>query len=227
MSGTYTLERVRQAVSSSLFAWLSVYRVRRGGDLQFDGRRPGEGWHAHGYFRCFRWVFDRGRLVRLTVWKRRWRSAEGRTTHSRPPDDLGLRHCALVVFVELWMWLDGPVGLVRARCLGAPADRRPSTRTVQRWLRALLRASLDVQQRIRETIIERCEPRPAEHLFPGGLPPPESLLRRRWADRPGVEQLWRAIAMLLGGAIALEVAAPVLLAEARGRWRPETSQPLF
>lgn len=208
--------------------WLGAYRMRGKGELQYDGRRPDGGWHAHGYFRCGLTVVLNGRLCRRYLWKRRWRRvADGRTVCSRPPDDLALRHCALVVLIELWSWLDGADGVLRAQSVLGAEDLRPSPRTVQRWLRNLLVAPMALQQPIREAIIERSEPRPVELIFPSGLSPPGGLTRRCWADRPGVEQLWRAIAMLLGGAIALGVAAPVLLAEARGRRHTETTKTMF
>ena len=155
---------------------------------------------------------------RRVLWKRRWLElATGRTVHSRPPDDAAsVWLCTLVVIIELWAWLDGP-GVIRSESVLGEQDWRPSRRTVQRWLSRALAAPMAFQQAIRRELIERNEPRPVELLFPSGLPPPERLSRRCWSNRPGVERLWRGIAMVLGGALELDLAVPVLLAEARGR----------
>ena len=96
-------------------------------------------------------------------------------------------------------------------------DDYPSSRTVQRWLRRASHKALEIQQTIRNALIERCEPRPVEHIFPRGLSPPESLTRRRWRDPEPVATLHRALTILFAGAIKLELPTAVLLAEARGR----------
>jgi hypothetical protein len=56
-----------------------------------------------------------------------------------------------------------------------------------------------------------------EQLFPRGVPPPEELRRRHWPEPASVSSFWQALAFLIGGAVALNVNPPVLLAEARGR----------
>jgi hypothetical protein len=211
-------------VRSSLFvAGSGVYRQRANGDLQYDGVRPREGWHAHGYFARRIWMLDMARLklVRKRVWKRRWLDpVVVETCHSRPPDDAAqVWSCTLVVVLSLWAWLDSGQGVCNAPEAVPELQDHPSPRTVERWLvRAADRAD-DVLQTIRQAVIERSEPRPVEHLFPGGLSPPETLLHRRWRRRDATEigHLWQAFAWLLGGAIELEVPAALLLAEARGR----------
>ena len=167
-----------------------------------------------------------GCLTRVFVRKQRWLEvATGRTCHSRPPDDLPWLHfCTLVIAVKLWSWLDGGRGVASAPSVIVDQQDRPSPRTVQRWLSRALPMAMEFQQAIRLAVIERSEPRPVETLFPGGLSPPGQVVRRPWRDPPALDKLWRALAMLLGGALGLCVPAAVLLAEARGRWDETTGQ---
>ena len=218
MSGTYSVERLRQVISSSLFLASNLYRRRSDGDLQFDGARPAEGWHGHGYFPRWLWVLAHGRLRRVRIWKHRWRPRRGGATcHSRPPDELaGLGFCTLVVVLKLWAWLDGERGVHQSRQALGDLEARGEPRTVQRWLRRLLPHAMEIQQAVRLAVIERCEPRPLEQLFPTGLSPPDRLVRRHWRDPPPITILWRALALLLGGATRLDVQVALLLAEARG-----------
>ena len=90
-------------------------------------------------------------------------------------------------------------------------------RTLQRWLSKARRHALDIQQAIRHELIEKCEPRPVERLFPRGLSPPKSL-RRRFGSPDDLDTLWRAFAMLLAGAAGLDFHVSHLLAGARRRW---------
>ena len=221
--------------------WTTGFRCLLGSSLAFagkcydlvDGRfvyrrsRPGPGWHAHGTFTRTLWILKAGMLTSVVVAKQRWlEAATGHTRHDRPPDDLPWLHfCSLVIAMKLWAWLDGGRGLENAPAVLEDRDDRPSPRTQQRWLVRALPYALRLQQAIRLAVIERCEPRPVETLFPGGLSPPESLLRRSWRDPPALDKLWRALAFLTGGALGLEVPAAVLLAEARGRWDETTDQP--
>jgi hypothetical protein len=202
-----------------LFLASNLYRRRTGGDLQFDGVRPAEGWHGHGYFPRWLWVLARGRLQRMRIWKHRWRPRRGGPTcHSRPPDELaGLGFCSLVVVLKLWSWLDGGRGVHQSQQVLGDLEMRGDPRTVQRWLRQLLPDAMVIQQAVRLAVIERCEPRPLEQLFPTGLSPPSRLVRRPWRDPSGIDKLWRALALLLGGAIRLDVQVALLLAEARRR----------
>ena len=196
----------------------------RGEDLTYEGARPGAGWHRHGSFRRRLLTVIGGHLRRVWLLKQRWREvATGRTCHSRPPDDLPWLHfCTLVVALKLWSWLDGGRGVQKAPAVVEDVHDRPCPRTVQRWLTRALPHAMGIQQAIRLAVIERSEPRPVETLFPGGLSPPEALLRRRWRDPPALDKLWRALALLMGGALGLSVPAAVLLAEARGRWDETT-----
>jgi hypothetical protein len=161
-----------------------------------------------------------GALAPVWVLKQRWLDvATGRTRHSRPPDDLPWLHfCTLVIALKLWSWLDGGRGVQGAPQVVVDLDDRPCPSTVRRWLTRALRYAMEIQQAIRLAVIERSEPRPVETLFPGGLSPPGHLVRRSWRDPPALDKLWRALAMLMGGAVRLSIPAAVLLAEARGRW---------
>jgi len=159
-------------------------------------------------------------VKQVAVFKRRWRRKGTNTTcHSRPPDDPVLvRFCTLIVLLKIWAWLSGPRGI--HHCEDTLSEREQcvcSPRTLQRWFSRATARAMDIQQAIRLALIERCEPRPLERLFPGGLSPPEGLRRRRWKDYPSVVHLWRALALALQGAEALGVPMCTLLAEARGR----------
>lgn len=160
-----------------------------------------------------------GRLTARLLWKRRWlREGTTRTCHSRPPDVLpGIRCCTLVLVLKLWAWLDAQEGLHRYEELCPELDEVGSRRSVQRWLHKLLPRALDIQQAIRLAVINRCEPRPLERIFPCGLDPPQRVRRKRWVDGSSVCRLWTALAMLLGASRALNVYCATLLAEARRR----------
>jgi hypothetical protein len=197
-----------------------VYRRRADGSLLHDGQRPGPGWHAHGYQRRLLAALANG--ARVVLFKRRWkRVAAGtpRTCHSRPPDDLAsVWFSAAVVLLKLWAWLDGDAGLHAYEEPPAVQRLGGSRRTVQRWMRRALPLASETLQAVRRAVMERSEPRPMEQLFPGGLPPPESLRRRRaWAQPSPASILRQACTLVVVGALGLNVSAPVLLAEARGR----------
>lgn len=219
-------EEVAAAVGIGLSVASGQYQFRPGGVLQYDGARPPGEWHAHGYFAVDLGTVETFVFKWLRLRKRRWRCVEtGATCHSRPPDALvSCRFSATVVVLVLWAWLDGPHGLQRCREPVAELDRVVSPRTVQRWLRRALPHALDVQQAARAAVIERSEPRPVEHWFPGGLSPPAELVRRDWTDPQGVAELWRGLAFLIRGAFLLEVPVTRLLAEARGRCHPRTDR---
>lgn len=222
MAGTFPTERVEQIAGSSLFVAGGVYRRRPNGDLQYDGERPGEDWHAHGYFPRWLWMLDlaRRQLVRKRIWKRRWLDPVVRQTcHSRPPDDAAqVWSCTVIIVLRLWAWLDSGQGLCSAPQAVPEIEGHPRPRTVRRWLARAAGRAFDLLQTIRQAVIERSEPRPVEQLFPGGLSPPPTLMHRRWRrDTTEIGHLWQAFAWLLGGAIQLAVPAALLLAEARGR----------
>ena len=218
MTGTFRDEQLLGVAASSLAIAGNVYTRRPNGDLCFNGERPGPGWQAHGYFARWLWMLVMGQLVRRRRWKQRWLDTEtGGTVHSRPPDDAAqVWSCTLIVLLKFWAWLDGGSLLGGHEVVGE-LETHGSFRTVQRWLsRAAARAD-QVLHYIRLAVIERSEPRPVEQLFPSGLSPPESLLRRHWRRPQEIRQLWQALAWLFGGAIALSTPVAVLLAEARGR----------
>jgi hypothetical protein len=225
VDGTYSVKQLGGLMSASLFELGGMYTRRANGDLQFDGVRPaGSGQHAHGY--CFRKLATivGGRIVQRRLWKRRWRDREmGDTCHSRPPNDAAqVWSCTLIVALLIWAQLDGDQeARADAACesdLFAELQAHVSARTVKRWVRRAVADAPQVEQALRYAVIERCEPRPVEHLFPSGLSPPASLLLRRWrGDSSEIVTLWRAFALLFGAAITLGIPAACLLAEARGR----------
>ena len=220
MSGTSDkAERLHQLLASSLFCCTDIYRVRAGDVLQFNGERPGTDWHAHGYFSVRRWMLVQGTAVRKKIFKRRWfQPTEKRTCHSRPPDELiGIGVCTLVLALLLWAWLDGERGLLTSEPAFPDLDKCGSPRTVQRWFQKIVPDAMSIQQAVRLALLERCEPRPIEQLFPCGLPPPEGLKMRFRRGPPEVYELWRALALLIEGSTKIDVPTAVLLAEARGR----------
>jgi hypothetical protein len=123
----------------------------------------------------------------------------------------------LGVLLTLWVVLDGVEGFERCRPVFEAMEDAVSPRTAKRWLQRALRVATALQQAFRHEVIEKSEPRPVERFFPGGLSPPEGLLRRRWGAARSVVTLWRGLAFLLGGAVQLGVPAALLLAGARGR----------
>jgi hypothetical protein len=123
----------------------------------------------------------------------------------------------LVLVVLLWLWLDGVGGLHSAGAEHNELVDTVSRRTVQRYLSLLQPHAHLFQQLVREAVIERCEPRPVEHLFPRGLSPPARLSHHSWLAPAKVRQLWTGLHIVLGAALKLQIPAAVLLAEARGR----------
>lgn len=188
------------------FSW------RPGGDLQFNGERPGPGWHAHGYCVCNLRFIEGDRWVRRRVYKRRWLDTKsGKTTHSRPPDALPyFRLSTVVVVILLASFLQISIPEVDTLDLEIRSQR-----TLQRWRSRAAAVGLHVQQAIRHALIERCEPQPVEQFFKGGLSPPIST-----AD----PTLTRGLLIGILGARGLAVPLAVLLAEARGRWTGPTDR---
>lgn len=201
--------------------------VESSGDLCWSGERPGPGWHGHGWVARWLWVFVGGRLVRRRIWRHRYREvATGRTAIARSPDERPLlAFSALVVTLKLWAWLSGAAGLQQVEDVHEAMLVTPSPRAVERWLGRALRGAAWSEQALRDTVQEQgSEPWPAEKLFPGGLPPPEGLRRRRFGQPDEVSRLYRALLWLLGGAVRLQSSIPCLLARARGRWPDPTNQ---
>lgn len=211
-----------QSVASSGLAALRAdgYHLRADGSFAYAGARPGPGWHAHGQHTTHPNVLAGGEITPITVHKQRWRlKGTNQTCHSRPPDDLGLRYSALVVAVALFGWLDAALGLHSHAALFPDLDEAPSRRTLQRWLARARPHALAFQQHVRQALVDLLEPRSAEDLFPGGLPPPVAR-RQLWRDPARVGQLHRGLAWLIGASIALVRPTASLLAEAR--WRAAT-----
>ena len=211
--------QIAEASSNSLAMVGGGYVVGEDGELEYPGERPGAGWHVHGWIERWLWILAGGVPKRRRLRKRRWLCVStGGTWHSRGRDDWGSTYfCWLFVFLKLWPWLNGGVGLHNAGEVSHALEEHRCSRTVQRWLRRASDKALEIQQAIRSALIERCEPRPVEHLFPRGLSPPESLTRRRWKEPESVTTLHRALTMLFAGAVELGIPTAVLLAEARGR----------
>ena len=202
---------------TGLYLVPGLYRLCRDGELRYDGERPGPTGHAHGHFPRFLKVPTPDEVRRIVLWKQRWLEVETRgTCHSRPPDDPILLACSTVcVALLLWSWLDRGRGVHSFEGVWPGIEQAVSARTAQRYLARLLPDALRLQQAIRRAVMERCEPRPLEQLFPSGLSPPVGLLHRQWRAPDSVSALWRGLKMLVGGAAGLDVSIPVLLAEAR------------
>jgi hypothetical protein len=220
VSETPPLSQIRSLISNSLFEVAEIYHRRSNGDLQFDGERPGSGWHVLGYFAVTVVMLVDGNTRKVRLWKRRFRLYGTNTTcHSRPPDFLpGYRFCSLVVTLKLWAWIDSELGLHNYPEFLPSLQDCGSRRSVQRWLRRLQPQALGIQQAVRLAAIERCEPRPLERLFPAGLSPPARVCRKRWQDTKSVSRLWRALSLLFGVCTKLTIPLAIMLAEARGRF---------
>jgi len=99
-------EGTEEFVRDSLFPLSGVYVTRPDGSLQYDGPRPGGGWHGHGWLTKTIAVLADGTPSTVVLHKHRWRQAAGGTTttcHCRPPDDPGLiRFCTLIVILRVW-----------------------------------------------------------------------------------------------------------------------------
>lgn len=196
------------------------------GELRWPGERPGPGWHGHGWLTRSLDVFDGVELRSRIVRRHRWRLAgTNQTMLSRCPDEVPrLWFAVTAVVLVLWAWLAGGHGAHATEPLHDALTERPSTRTAQRWLARALPRAATIEQGLRTTILdEESVPWPAERMFPGGLPPPESLRRRCWADPDAVSRLYRGLLWLVGGAVRLNVPIPCLLARARGRWTDPTN----
>ncbi len=121
MSGTSASSQLQELVRDSLFETGAVYVRLDNDELRYDGERPGEGWHAHGYFSCTVVMLQGGVPGARVLWKRRWIITDdgGRhTCHSRPPDVLPrVRFCLLFVVC----------GRGSTRSRGSTTTRRSST----------------------------------------------------------------------------------------------------
>lgn len=143
----------------------------------FQGERPGEAWHAHGWTAKELWVVHDTGLVRLRLHKRRWRHAElGTTCHTRPFWDVPHSPYGLdVSFYVLGAWLLAVRGLHHvAWPWSHQHPERPARRTAQRMLRRLAPDADGWLLGLRLALIDLVAPRPLEEILPaGGIPPPE------------------------------------------------------
>ena len=223
----------RQLVTTSLLLATSDCIRRADGSFLYVGERPDDGhWHGHGYFSRKFWVLRESGLEQIRLWKHRWLLVGTNSTcHSRPADELPSFGASLViVFLVIFTWLDSDKGLSHRDRRSAILDIEESCasrRTTQRWLHKLLPDSLLIQQAIRRAVIERCEPRPVEKVFRGGLSPPDGFERRGWNDPSSVAAMRRALAILFLGALDLDIPVSLLLTEARGRWSDHKSESGF
>ena len=208
-----------EVVRDSLYVVSNVYRRDRDGGLRYSGHRPGSGWHAHGYTGKTITFLEAGSVVQHVVLKRRWLLyTSTQTCHSRPPDDVRSSYfCTLILSLKLFSWLSTS-GIHTSTEVIDSLEGVVSARTLQRLMTRLRPHAFEAEHAIRAALIERCEPRPFERLFPGGLSPPAALLRRQWQAPLAIGRLWRALTMALIGAAKLGMSPPILLAEARGRW---------
>lgn len=199
------------------------------GELRWPGKRPEGHWHGHGWVPTTKTFLVDRRLVARRVLRHRWRRVGSNDTVVSPcPDEVGrLAFAATVVVLKVWAWLAGERGVEHVDEVDDALIGRPEPRTVQRWLARMRPRALRLQHALRDTVLEEgSEPWPAEKLFPGGLPPPEGLRRRRWRDPESTYQVFRGLLWLLGGAVRLDRVIPRLLARARGRW-PEPTNTLI
>jgi len=222
MNWTPALATALASADTSLCFLGGGYEIIGEGQIRWPGERPGPGWHGHGWLRVRRSVLLGGRLCRVELSKHRWMEVDtGRTCHSRPPDEVPMsRYCALVMVLELLCWLTSPHGVERYKAPFPGLESLIDRRSVQRWLARALKRSMESQQAARRALIEKNEPRPFEKLFPGGLSPPDTLLRRPWRAPNAVVELWRGLTILVIGAARAGFRTSILLAEARGRHTP-------
>lgn len=181
----------------------------------FEGERPAEGWHAHGWTSKRLWVVQVDRLVLLTVHKRRWLHVEtGATCHCRPHWDVPHSLYGLdVVFYVLGAWLLAVQGLHHiAWPWSEQHPERPARRTAQRMLQRLTPEADRWLLGLRLALTDIVAPRPIEEILPaGGIPPPKgrthniqrsahaSKLRGAvWIANCGVQSLCISMRRLLG-----------------------------
>jgi len=208
-------------IRDSLFALGGIYTPYRNGTFVYEGSRPGEEWHGHGYFPKWLTMLVSGLPKKIRVYKHRWIHTEtGKTKHSRPPDDpVMVRFCSLIVMLRIWGWVSSTAGFHnRTEVFEGLESDCGTERTVQRWTRDAMYNGIAVQQAIRLSIIEEREPRPVEKLFDGGLSPPDAVTKRRWKSSEQINALYQGYAMLLVAARELAKHASYLLAGARRRW---------
>lgn len=201
----------------------------RDGDVVYRGVRPSAcsvcgcsdangtlAFHAHGFFARVFITIRLGQFVRIWLRKGRWRCVRcGRTSHSRPPDELPrVRACTLAVVVFLHAVLVF-AGLGWAMGLPVQGAGWISGRTVVRWRQRASAKAEETEEAIRKAVEERTGLEPAESHLGRGLSPPEWLLRRPWSEPAQVTGLWRGIQFLLTAQRTLSVSCAEILAQAR------------
>lgn len=212
-----------QAFQAPGYVWL------RDDDVIYFGARPSECWscgwtgteetlavHAHGFLVRFFITVRLGQFVRIRLTKRRWRCARcGKTSHSRPPDELPrVRACTLCIVVVLYAVLMS-AGLRWSCELPAQCAGRISVRTVVRWRQQASARAAQTEEAIRKAVEERAGLEPKELHFGSGLSPPDGLLRRPWHDPAQISGLWRGVQLLLTAHQTLSVSCAQILAQAR------------
>lgn len=212
-----------QAVHGAGYVW------SRNDDVTYHGPRPGAclacgctetaqafAFHAHGYLVRQFITVRRGELMWVTLRKRRWRCRRcGKTTHSRPPDELPrVKACTLsvVIFLQAVLMFAG-LGWT----LGLPGVDAGwiSTRTVARWRQQASAKAVQTEEALRKAVERRAGLEPGKSDFGRGLSPPEGLLRRPWSEPSQVAGLWRSIQVLLTAHQTLGVSCAEILAQAR------------
>ena len=173
--------------------------------------------HAHGFLERQLITVRRGQVVRVRLKKQRWRCYRcGRTSHSRPPDELPrVKACTLCVVVFLHAVLVF-AGLGWAMGLPALCGNLISSRTVVRWRQRALVLAAATEEAIRKAVEKRARLEPGESHLGRGLSPPEWLLRRPWHQPGKVSGLWCGIQFLLTAHQTLSVGCADILAQARG-----------
>lgn len=172
--------------------------------------------HGHGCFARRLITVFRGRLVRIKLWKQRWRCREClKTWHSRPPDEVPrIKACTLTVLIILYaaLWFAGLYWF-----LGVPADASlcVDDRTVARWRQRALMKAAQTEEAIRKAVEKRNELVPEILKVGSGLSPPDHLLRRPWSSLPQATGLWRGIRWLKLSHKTLGVSCAEILAQAR------------
>ena len=186
-----------------------------GGRLFYPCERPSDEWIGHGYFTTRPLDLKDHHAIPAPVAKKRWlHKKTGKTIHSKPPDDLGLHYSALIVVLELFIWLDTVYGLRKYASL-IQSEQRPSKRTVQRWFQRAIIAPERFQTAVRRHMSSSCEPRPLERYLTGGYDPPGAHPRKAWKDPEKVNRLHRGLTMLLIASKTANKPTSMTLAETR------------
>ena len=176
--------------------------VLRGGEYVCEGNPPsicpvcesGAGhYHAHGSFRRWLKAIVWGGIVKIRLRKPRFLCLSCLHTFSlHPPETIPYqRVCVAMIAAFLWCYLASAGGF--HNCLDPELSEHVSVRNLARHVKRAKRCALDTQQAIREVVMEKIEPRPKEEIFPGGLDPPDSLLRKQRHEPKEAAILWRAL----------------------------------